>query len=169
MDDLMFTPADAYSKPWTFITSGFLHFDFRHLLFNMIALFFFGLYLESRVGRGHFLAAFFVAAVIGNVGYMVTAPNPFIPGLGASGAVYGVMGALAAIAPLAIVYVSFVPMPMVVAAAFWALSEFLGLFVPGNIARGAHLGGLFFGIAYGIYLRSQVSRKPVRISRVSYV
>ena len=100
---------------------------------------------------------------MGNLGYMITAPNSSIPGVGASGAIYGVMGALAILYPFLIVYVAgLLPMPMILAAAFWALMELFGLFYPSAIAHGAHLGGLFIGILMGLYIRNKMNRYRVR-------
>lgn len=158
---LAFFPGLALSYPWMFVTSIFLHASVAHLFFNMLALFFFGIYLEPMIGRRRFVALFFVSGVIGNIGYMFTAPTPMTPAIGASGAIYGVVGTLAALAPLAIVFVGFLPMPMILAAAGWAFLAFVGLFAPSNIAEGAHLAGMGVGAGYGIYLRLRyrVSRR----------
>ena len=88
-----------------FVTSIFLHANLSHLFFNMFALFFVGIYLERMVGRRTFFTIFLTSGIIGNLGYLVTASNPQVPAIGASGAVYGVMGALAVIAPFLLVYV----------------------------------------------------------------
>jgi membrane associated rhomboid family serine protease len=124
----------------------------------MIALLIFGNYLESKVSESKFLLIFFVSGILGNVGYMITAPSVTTPGLGASGAIYGIMGVVAILEPYATVYMSYIPMPMIMAAAVWTATEFFGMFSPGSIAHGAHLGGLFFGIVYGIYLRGIAKR-----------
>ncbi len=151
-----FIPAYALERPWTFVTSMFMHADLSHLFFNMFALFVFGLPLERILGSQRFFVLYFTAGILGSVGYMITSSDPFIPAIGASGAIYGLMGTLAIMMPELTVFVGgFVPMPMVFAVFFWTISEFLGLFVPSNIARGAHLAGLFLGIAYGFYLRKQ--------------
>lgn len=162
LDAFAFTPATALLEPWTMITSIFLHANFSHLMFNMISLLFFGLYLESNIGRSKFLVIYFISGILGNVGYALTASDPFIPGVGASGAIYGVMGTLAILMPFSIVFTFGIPMPMIIAAIVWGVTEYLGFFVPSNIARGAHLAGLFFGVAVGIYLRYMESkRKPI--------
>ena len=152
-DYFSFIPAHAFSSPWTFITAIFLHADITHLLFNMIALFFFGIYLEQRISKKNYILIFFIAGIIGNIGYLLSAPGSTIPGLGASGAIYGVMGTLTVLMPTAVVYVSGIPMPMFVAAIFWFVTEFFGLFVPSGIAHEAHIGGLFVGIITGFYFR----------------
>jgi membrane associated rhomboid family serine protease len=155
-----FTPAFALEMPWTFITSIFLHADLTHLLFNMFALLMFGLALENRIGPRNYLIIFFIAGILGSVGYILTARNPLIPAIGMSGAIYGLMGALAMIMPGTMVWIGgFAPMPMIFAVFFWGISEFLGLFSPSNIARAAHLGGLLVGILYGLYLRKQEAKR----------
>jgi hypothetical protein len=153
-----FVPAYAFSRPWTFVTSIFLHADFSHLFFNMFALLIFGTYLEPRVSEKNYLLIFFLAGIVGNLGYMLTAFGSTTPGLGASGAIYGVMGAVAILEPYATVYLGFVPMPMIFAAFIWTLTEFLGLFAPGNIAHGSHLAGIFIGTGYGLYLRYSMKK-----------
>ncbi|MFZ1970598.1 MAG: rhomboid family intramembrane serine protease [Candidatus Nanoarchaeia archaeon] len=42
----------------------------------------------------------------------------------------------------------------------------IGLFVPLPIANSAHLGGLLFGLAYGLYLKNKFPNKTQMISRV---
>lgn len=137
-----------------FVTSIFLHGDISHLFFNMLALFFFGTYLERMVHHEIFVFIFLVSGVVGNLGYLVTASNPFVPAIGASGAIYGIMGALAVMAPFLIVLVyGMMPLPLIVAAAFWVLLDFAGLFTPSGVAHGAHLGGIFIGAIIGLFLR----------------
>ncbi len=153
-DYFSFTPNLALERPWTFITSIFLHANFTHLFFNMFALFMFGLFLEGRIGSKHYLILFFLAGIAGSIGYMITAGNPSIPAIGASGAIYGILGTSAVLMPRMIVWVSGIPMPMIVAAGFWVALEILGVFVPrGNIASAAHLGGIIIGFIYGFYIR----------------
>ena len=151
---LAFVPSLALTYPWMFVTSIFLHASLSHLFFNMLALFFFGITLEPMIGRGRFFVLFMASGIVGNVGYMLTAPDPMTPGIGASGAIYGVVGALAVLAPLRLVFVGMVPMPMILVALGYAFLAYIGLFGGSSgIAEGAHLGGMALGAAYGIYLR----------------
>jgi membrane associated rhomboid family serine protease len=137
-----------------FITSIFLHANFEHLFFNMIALFFFGSSLENRIGKRLFFMLFFISGIVGNIGYFFTSTNPYTPAIGASGAVYGIMGALATLAPFMMVYIyGFLPLPMIAAAILWAVMDLAGLFT------GAHLGGMFFGVAFALYYRSLLGRR----------
>ena len=155
-----FVPATAFERPYTFVTSMFLHADFKHIFFNMFALFFFGLYLERRVTPLQYLSIYFISGIAGNFGYIFTAGNPYTPGIGASGAVYGILGALALLDPFAAVYFyGSIPMPMIFAASIYAVIEFFGLFVPSGIAHGAHLGGLFVGAILGMYLKKFYTKR----------
>ena len=158
LDYFAFYPTKALEQPWTFITAIFLHAptDPSHLMFNMIALFFFGIYLESRVKPKQFLAIFFAAGILGNIAYLAISPFGKLPAVGASGAVYGIMGMLTALYPgLTVYYFGMVPMPMIFAAITWFLMEFAGLFSPDFIAHEAHLAGLIIGVLYGIYVKRQ--------------
>ncbi len=157
---LAFFPAFALSMPWMFVTSIFLHADITHLMLNMLALFFFGITLEGIIGRSRFLVLFLASGIVGNIGYMLTATNPMIPAIGASGAVYGIIGTVAVLMPFRLVYIyGILPVPMVVAAAMWAFIDITGLFMPTGIAHGAHLAGMVVGIIYGFYIRSLVKRR----------
>lgn len=80
---------------WQFLTYGFAHADFGHILFNMIGLFFLGRAVEQLYGRAEFLRLYLVMLVLGSVGFAVT--NALLPEarpfrlVGASGAVSGVI------------------------------------------------------------------------------
>ena len=154
---LAFIPIFALEAPWMFLTSIFLHSNFSHLLFNMFALFFFGMYLERIVGRQTFVIIFILSGIVGNLGHMITTPDPSIPAIGASGAVYGVMGALAVLVPFMLVFVyGMLPLPMVVVAILYAILDLVGIFSPSGIAHGAHLGGMFVGIVLALYLKIRI-------------
>ena len=148
-DSFAFVPTLAFKEPWRFVTSIFLHAGFDHLFFNMFALFMFGVYLESVIGHKHFVLLFFIAGILGNVAYMLLSPASDVPAVGASAAIYGIMSMLAILRPSLIVYVGFIPMPMILAAAVWTVMEFVGLFVPSDIAHEAHLVGILIGVVYG--------------------
>ena len=151
-----FFPAFAFESPWMFVTSIFLHADIEHLFFNMLILFFLGINLERSIGKKAFMTLFFVSGIVGNLGYLITASNPFTPAIGASGAIYGIIGALATLAPMMMVFIGMIPMPMILVAVFWGFMDFAGLFAPSGIAHGAHLGGMFVGITFGLYIRWKI-------------
>jgi len=156
-ETFLLVSADVSARPWILITSMFLHGDFLHLFYNMFALGLFGIILENIIGTRHFLGIYFAGGLIAGI-----AATLFYPAaLGASGAIMAVMGCLAVLRPKMRVYVGYVPMPMAVAALVWIAGDVFGLFAPSGIASAAHLGGMFFGLAVGLYLRKQF-REPAR-------
>ncbi|MDP7282220.1 MAG: rhomboid family intramembrane serine protease [Candidatus Undinarchaeales archaeon] len=137
----------AVFRPWTIVTHAFMHGGFSHLLYNMFALLIFGPILEKVIGSKNFLILY---AAAGLASAFISIPF-YGAVLGASGAIFGILGALAILRPKMTVWVTGFPMPMAVAAAFWAFGDFIGLFVPSGTANAAHLAGLFIGIGFGIY------------------
>ena len=143
-------PLGPHFRPWQLLTYGFLHAGPAHLFYNMFALFLFGTILERIVGGNKFLLIYFSAGLLGS---LATLPL-YAASLGASGAIFGVMGTVAVLRPRMVVYVSYVPMPMIVAAFVWALMDLVGFFVPSGVANAAHLAGLGLGILAGLYLKN---------------
>ena len=153
---LAFTPALFLYYPWTIITSLFLHANFAHLFYNMIALFFFGSFFETWYGERRFLKLYFLSGILGNIAYLLYDPNSMIPGVGASGCIYGIIGALAILHPRMIVYVNFIPVPLIFLAILWLMVSIIGTIFPyGMIAHQAHLAGLLFGFLYGYMLKKK--------------
>lgn len=66
--------ADVLRRPWLifeFLTYGFLHApeDIKHILFNMIGLWFFGRAIEQRYGRSEYLSFYLLAIVVAGCGW----------------------------------------------------------------------------------------------------
>jgi membrane associated rhomboid family serine protease len=80
-------------KPWQWLSNIFMHQDFFHLLFNMIALWAFGLVVEGKVGALVFLAIYL------GIGVMQSGLEQTLMlfaeaggSLGASAAIFGILG-----------------------------------------------------------------------------
>jgi membrane associated rhomboid family serine protease len=150
-------PRFAWSEPWTFITSMFMHGDVMHIFFNMLWLYFFGSYIVMLVGDRKFLLVYFIGGIVGGLFYVWLAAFPYPPVVGASGAVFALGGMLAVMQPKLKVMLLFIPVPL----SLWVVvtfSFFIGFIFP-NVAWQGHLGGLLVGLAFGFYFR----RKPRRI------
>jgi membrane associated rhomboid family serine protease len=153
---LALIPALLPVQPWTVITYQFLHGNFWHLAFNMLALFFFGPRLEARLGGRHFLGLYLASGIAGAVlslfTYMIA---PFSAIIGASGAVFGVLLAFARYYPRERIYIwAILPVEsrflVVFLAAFSLWAGFSG--AQAGVAHFAHLGGFVGG---WIYLKLQ--------------
>ena len=143
-------PAGFAERPWTILTSLFLHGSFGHILGNMITLYFFGRYLRLLVGSSKFLLVYFIGGILGGILYILLAP-PLSIAIGASGAVFALGGALAVMRPKLRVLVFPIPVPMPLWAA--VVGGFIIISFLPNVAWQAHLGGLAFGVIGGYFFR----------------
>lgn len=152
--NLIFTfglrPELFLQRPWTIITSMFLHGGFGHIFANMITLYFFGSYLNRLVGDRNFLIIYFGGGILGGFLYMLI--EPFGPtAIGASGAVFALGGALTVLRPKMRVLIFPIPVPLPLWGA--VIGGFLVMsFIPG-VAWQAHLGGLVFGAVVAFLFR----------------
>jgi len=143
-------PAAVADRPWTILTSLFLHGGIGHILANMITLYFFGRYLCTLVGGKKFLIVYFIGGILGSIFYILLAPSLSIA-IGASGAVFAVGGVLAVMTPRLRVFVFPIPVPLPLWVA--VIGGFLIISLFPNVAWQAHLGGLAFGLAIGYFFR----------------
>jgi membrane associated rhomboid family serine protease len=135
---------------WQLVTYMFLHGGLFHILFNMLALWMFGVELEGTLGTRRFVEFYFfcgvgagVCVVLGN--YLFGNPGSYT--LGSSGAIYGILMAWAVLWPDRIVsFFGLFPMKVKVMVFIYAAIAFLGVFSRANeVSDVAHLSGLGFG------------------------
>ena len=140
-------------RPWTLITYMFTQADFIHLLTNMLTLYFFGSFLNRVAGSRNFLLVYFGGGIIGGV-FVLLFSSPYVPTIGASGAVFALGGALAIVAPKVSVFIFPIPVPM----PLWVAVAigFLILLPLSFVSWQGHLGGLVFGLLAGLYLRHRL-------------
>ncbi len=154
--------------PWQLVSYAFLHGDWMHLLFNMLALVMFGAQLEQLWGARRYLIYFSVCVIGAGLCQLVLASasvsqgGPVYSTLGASGGVFGLLLGYGMLFPNQRVMLLIPPIPMkartlvIVYGALQLLLGFTGL-QPG-VAHFAHLGGMLFGWLLILYWRR--SRKP---------
>ncbi len=136
---------------WQPVTYLFLHGGIWHLVFNLFALWMFGMPVESQWGERDFLKYYFLCGLGAAAAHLALAPHSTVPVIGASGAVYGLLVAFAMLYPDAVVYLYFlIPIKAAhMAILFGAIEFFAGATgsTPG-VARFAHLGGMLTGYFY---------------------
>src|SRR4030043_1025623 len=86
-------PASVSERPWTIVTSLFIHDGIWRILANMLTLYFFGGYLSSLIGEVSLFIIYFGGGIAGSLLFILLAPSSSI-GIGASGAVFALGGAL---------------------------------------------------------------------------
>lgn len=126
-------------RPWTLLTSGFMHAGLFHLLMNMLTLYIAGKDLERLLGHWPFLGFYLVSLLGSSLTFAVWyGPHAAVSAVGASGAIYGIFGGLLAVHNR---------MGDQAQSVLWFLFIFLALpiFFGGSIAWQAHLGGFIIG------------------------
>ncbi|MFN3597750.1 MAG: rhomboid family intramembrane serine protease [Rubricoccaceae bacterium] len=151
-----FRPAEAHREWYRWLTAGFVHVGFGHLLFNLLTLFFLGPPVELQLGAWRFLALYVGSDLAANaLTYWRHRQNPAYSAVGASGAIAGVVFAFCLFRPLQPLYFMFIPVgipAIVFAFAYLALSAYAAQQGGGRIAHEAHLGGALGGLALTILL-----------------
>jgi membrane associated rhomboid family serine protease len=142
------------------ITSGFLHTDWAHLLFNMFSFYSFGDNLEGYLGPVKFLVIYFASLLGGDIlALILHQKQGSYRAVGASGAVCGVIFAAIALFPGIEIGFIFIPVPIPgwIFGIGYALYTIYGIKSNlGNIGHEAHLGGAIIGLATAVALKPDV-------------
>lgn len=127
-----------------FLTSGFLHADFQHFLFNMITLYFFAGPVVFELGDVGFLVVYFASLLGGGLlSYVFHKDEYHYSAIGASGAVSGIIYAAILLDPRIYIY-GFIP-GYVFAIGYLAYSIYGMKSKTDNIGHDAHFGGAVAG------------------------
>lgn len=151
--------SDFILRPWTIITYAFMHdlYSIFHILFNMLALYWFGRLFIEYLGSDKLIALYVLGALAAGTCYLLVFNTvPFFknqadfPGMvGASGAIYAVMVAAATLMPNYTFFLFFFgPVKIKYIVGFYIVVSVLGSVganAGGNIA---HLGGALIGFVY---------------------
>jgi len=141
------------------LTSGFIHQGWMHLLFNMIALFFFGRNVEAifksifpDTGGILFLFFYLSAIVVSDLRTMLKQrENPNYFSLGASGGVSAIVFCWILFFPLETIYIYFIPMPGFILGILYIIYSYYQSKNPGtHINHDAHLFGAIYGIFFTV-------------------
>ena len=165
MGKLIFNPyIIRQQRQWyRFLSSGFIHIDYIHLLINMLVLFSFGSAVEQYydwvfAGRGMFyFVLLYLGALLVSVmpSYLKHKDDPSYNALGASGAVSAVLFTAILFDPLNPVYLmGVIPIPGILAAVGYVAYEYYaGKKGNDHINHDAHLWGAGFGILFTVLLK----------------
>jgi len=138
------------------LSSGFLHADIMHLVFNMMTLYFFGPIVIQTFGNLGFTIVYLGSILLGNfLSLYIYQKQPWYSAVGASGGVSGILFASIAMIPDIGIYIFFIPIPIkgyIFGLLYFGYSVYM-MMNPrqhDNIGHAAHLGGAFFGLVYAV-------------------
>lgn len=147
-------------RPWTLLTYMFLHWSFLHLLFNVLALFWFGRIFLRYLSEKQLYTTYLLGGFTGACLYLLSY-NVF-PGLdaygaqvlGASASVVAILVAISAYAPNYTVYLPLIgPVKVKYLAIAIVVLDFIR--VASDNAGGfiAHIGGAMYGYIFALQLK----------------
>jgi len=141
---------------YTIITSGFLHADMPHLMFNMLTFYFFAFKLEYIIGSWRFALIYFGSMILSDVTTIIKQRENYeYRSLGASGAISGVLFSYILFAPRERIGVFLLPIGipapifgvLYLAYCYWASKRSYD-----NVNHEAHLWGALAGIIITVIL-----------------
>jgi membrane associated rhomboid family serine protease len=152
------TPIPVYL---TLLTSMFMHGGIAHIFGNMLYLWIFGDNLENTMGHLRYLVFYLVCGILAGLSHVFSTVmfggNPYLPSLGASGAISGVLAGYIVLFPSrrvrVIVFRTIQEVTAIWAIGIWFAFQLIsGIGVlgskaqEGGVAYAAHIGGFIAGL-----------------------
>lgn len=163
------TISDNFIKPWVWLTSIFLHENFWHLLWNMLALYWFGRIVGDLLGDRRILPIYLLGGIFGGLAYVIAAQMSYLIGgtaYGASAAVMAMVAAAGFASPdyrMNVLLIGDVKLKYI--AGVLILLDIIA--IADNVNSGgsvAHLGGAVLGAVYVMQLYKGIEiGKPIMI------
>ncbi|GLB50163.1 rhomboid family intramembrane serine protease [Neptunitalea lumnitzerae] len=148
-------------------TSGFLHVDEPHLIFNMLTLYFFAGNVISGVGSSKFLLIYLASLLSGSLFALWFHRNEYYySAVGASGAVMGILYAAILLDPSMDIYLMFLPIgiPGYIFGIVYLLYSIYGMKArKDNIGHTAHFGGAVGGYVLTLLFKPELLQTDLKM------
>ncbi|MCS6934772.1 MAG: rhomboid family intramembrane serine protease [Chitinophagales bacterium] len=166
VEKLIFHPYEIWRKnEWhRLVSCSFIHADWIHLIFNMLALYSFGVMVEDVFGALFpgfgvtlYVLMYFGAVALADIYNLFTRRNDYYyRSLGASGGVAAVIFASILFAPWSKIYLMFIPVGIpafVFGPVYLAYCVYMAQRGGDHIAHTAHFTGAVFGFLFPLLLK----------------
>ncbi len=148
---IMHSPTEYYRL----LTSGFIHADWNHLLFNMMTLYFMGGVAESMLGSG-FITLYTTGIIVASLpSFLKNKNNSYYRSLGASGGVASIIFFFIYFYPWGKISIMFIPIgiPAILFGALYLMYEaYMAKRGQGNVNHDAHFWGSVYGLLYAMII-----------------
>lgn len=160
--NMILHPYSVYRKQrvYTIITSGLIHNDWMHLIFNMLSYYFFAFRLEALMGHWEFGLLYVVSLILSDLPTVYKHRNDeWYHSLGASGAVSAVIFGFIMFNPLDKMMI--LPLPFGIPAVLFGViylvyCNYASKYSRDNINHDAHLFGALSGLLITIMLNPHI-------------
>lgn len=150
-----FRPYTINGQWWRLLTSVFLHGGLMHVVTNMFAILFIGLFLEPLLGTKKYVFLYLISGVLASLASVWW--YDAIVSVGASGAIFGLYGFFLACLLLKIFPPDIRKAFLISVLIFICFNLLVG--VTGRIDNAAHIGGLITGFALGLLMSKSIKKK----------
>ena len=161
--------ATLVSRPWTLLTSIFVHLDFLHIFFNLLVLWFSGTIFLQYFKKKALYIVYIFGGIIGNILFILSynyfpvfasISNQAIA-LGASGGVLAVLVATATKAPnlkINLFLIGNIALKWIAIA--FVVIDIISIPMSNSGGHLAHLGGSLFGFLYALFPQVSTIHMP---------
>jgi len=158
----MLHPYSVYrkNKVYTLLTSGLIHANWMHLIFNMFTFFFFAFRLEATIGHWQFGVIYILGLILSDLPTMVKHKDDFwYNSLGASGAVSAVLFSYILFYPFSTLMIFPLPIPIwacLFGVLYLIYCAYMSRNSRDNINHDAHFFGAICGVIITIILEPNI-------------
>jgi len=146
---------DSPQEYYRLLSSGFIHADWNHLIFNMFSLYFIGQSAEMLLGGG-FVTLYLTGIIVSSLpSFLKNRNNSYYRSLGASGGVSSVLFLVIYFFPWAKItlFIIPIPMPCILYGVLYLLFEaYMAKRGQGNVNHDAHFWGAVYGLIYAVVI-----------------
>jgi membrane associated rhomboid family serine protease len=146
---------DNPKEYYRLLTSGFIHADWNHLIFNMVSLYFIGQSAEMLLGGG-IITLYLTGIIVSSLpSFIKNRNNSYYRSLGASGGVSSILFLVIYFFPWGKLQIIFIPIgiPCIIYGVLYLIYEaYMSKRGQGNVNHDAHFWGAIYGFLYAIVI-----------------